>query len=366
MNPTITDIVDSDNVLKFTIKNINSSLINSIRRIILSEIPCFVFRTFPYDKNKANIEINTSRFNNEVIKQRLSCIPIHIKDNKFPYNDHQMEVDVFNDTKEIIYVTTNDFKIKNKKTNSYISKESVKEIFPPNSITDNYIDFLRLQPQLAENIPGEHIKLSCDFDIGYAKENGAFNVVSTCSFGGTIDISKIEEKWKLKEASLSEEDKEDIEFVKKDWLLIEGARIIIPDSFDFIIKSIGIYSNFEIMIMACDIMINKITNFIKDIQEKPIIKKSDDTLTNCYDIILENEDYTLGKVIEYLLYVLYFNSEIKFCGFKKPHPHINSSLLKLAFIEDVDNDLIISKIVKASVEGIKIYEQIKDNFMHRE
>ena len=28
---------------------------------------------------------------------------------------------------------------------------------------------------------------------------------------------------------------------------MEGARIIIPDSFDFIIKTIGIYSNFEIM-----------------------------------------------------------------------------------------------------------------------
>ena len=51
---------------------INSSLINVIRRIILADIPCFVFRTFPYSENKANIEINTARFNNEIIKQRLN------------------------------------------------------------------------------------------------------------------------------------------------------------------------------------------------------------------------------------------------------------------------------------------------------
>ena len=365
MNPSIVEMIDDDNTLKYTIKDINSSLINSIRRVILAEIPAVVFRTFPYNQNKAEFEINTTRFNNEIIKQRLSCIPIHINDPKFPYKDHIVEINIYNDTKEIIYVTTENFKIKNKLTNSYISDIALREIFPPNNITNNYIDFLRLQPQLAENIPGEQIKLTCDFDMGIAKENGAFNVVSTCSFGGTIDKIKIEEKWKLKEKDLTEEEKQDIDFIKKDWLLIDGARNIIPDSFDFIIETIGIYSNFEIMKMACDIMIEKITNFIKNLQEKPMIKSSNDTLENSYDITLDNEDYTLGKVIEYLLYTLYFGTEITFCGFRKPHPHINSSLLKIAFPSEVDNDIIISKIVKASLEGIKIYEQIKDNFMEK-
>ena len=365
MNPTIVEMIDEDTILKFTIKDINTSLINSLRRVILAEIPTIVFRTFPYNKNKAEIEINTTRFNNEVIKQRLSCIPIHINDSKFPYKDHIMELDINNNTNQIIYVTTEDFKIKNKSTNSYISDTAHQQIFPPNNITNNYIDFLRLQPQLAENIPGEQIKLTCEFDIGIAKENGAFNVVSTCSFGGTLDPIKIEEKWKLKEKEILEEEREDIEFIKKDWLLIEGPRIVIPDSFDFIVETIGIYSNFEIMQMACNIMIEKITDFIKNLQEKPMITSANDTLENCYDITLENEDYTLGKVIEYLLYTLYFGREITFCGFRKPHPHINSSLLKVAFPTEVDNDIIIAKIVKASLEGIKLYEQVKDNFIEK-
>jgi len=365
MNPTIVEIIDEDNKLKFTIKDINSSIINSLRRVILAEVPIIVFRTFPYNENKADIEINTTRFNNEIIKQRLSCIPIYIKDIKFPYKDHIMEVDVYNDTQEIIYVTTENFKIKNKTTNTYISDMALREIFPPNNITNNYIDFLRLQPQLGENIPGEHIKLTCEFDIGKAKESGAFNIVSTCAFGGTIDKIKIEEKWKIKAKEITEEEKEDIEFIKKDWLLIEGARNTIPDSFDFIIESIGIYSNFKIMEMACDIMIEKITNFIKTLQENPIITSANDTLENSYNITLDNEDYTLGKVIEYLLYTLYFGTEITFCGFRKPHPHINSSLIKIAFQSEVDNDTIISKIVKALLEGIKVYEEIKDNFMEK-
>jgi len=366
MNPTVTQLFEENNTLKFTINNINSSLINSLRRVILSEIPTIVFRTFPYDKNKANIEVNTTRFNNEIIKQRLSCIPININDLNFPYQDHIMELEVFNDTKEIIYVTTEDFKIKNKKTNMYISDLALQKIFPPNNITNTYIDFLRLHPQIAENIPGEQIKLTCEFDLGKAKENGAFNVVSTCSFGGTLDLIKIEKEWSVKEKKVTEEEKEDIDFIKKDWLLIEGARNTIKDSFDFIIESIGIYSNFELMVMACDIMIDKFKNFIKILQEQPIIDKSNDTLENCYIITLENEDYTLGKVIEYLLYTLYFGNELTFCGFRKPHPHINSSILKLSFKEDVDNNTIISKIVSVCLEGIKIYEDIKGNFINKE
>ena len=63
-----------------TISNINCSLANALRRVILANIPTVVFRTSPYEKNDATFHINTSRLNNEILKQRLSCIPIHISD----------------------------------------------------------------------------------------------------------------------------------------------------------------------------------------------------------------------------------------------------------------------------------------------
>ena len=43
MNPLVESIVDEDSILRFTVSNIDVSVINSIRRIILSEIPCFIF-----------------------------------------------------------------------------------------------------------------------------------------------------------------------------------------------------------------------------------------------------------------------------------------------------------------------------------
>ena len=78
MNPTITDISELNNILSFTIEQTNVSYVNALRRIILSEIPTFVFRTKPHENNDAVFHKNTSKFNNEILKQRLSCIPIHI------------------------------------------------------------------------------------------------------------------------------------------------------------------------------------------------------------------------------------------------------------------------------------------------
>ena len=95
MEPSIESISpnNNNNTLEFTLNNVNVSIANSLRRIILSHIPVYVMRTSPYEKNDANIIKNTTRFNNEVLKQRLSCIPLHINDSKFPYETFEIEVD---------------------------------------------------------------------------------------------------------------------------------------------------------------------------------------------------------------------------------------------------------------------------------
>jgi DNA-directed RNA polymerase II subunit RPB3 len=80
MKPTVQITSNKGDEVKFTMSNVNVSIANSIRRTILSDIPTVVFKTAPYEENKANIIANTSRLNNEIIKQRLSCIPIHVKE----------------------------------------------------------------------------------------------------------------------------------------------------------------------------------------------------------------------------------------------------------------------------------------------
>ena len=52
----------------------------------------------------------------------------------------------------------------------------------------------------------------------------------------------------------------------------------------------------------------KLKKFLEEIQSNSsIINSSDTTIENSYDITLENEDYTLEKVLEFILYENIFN-----------------------------------------------------------
>ena len=145
MDPRLTNISEKDGILRFRLEGVDVSLANAIRRrTLLADIDTIVFHTFPYNENKADILVNTTRFNNEILKQRLSCIPIHIEDLSIPLDQYVVEISKKNETDTIQYVTTEDFKVKNIKTNTYLNEKENKKIFPPNHTTKQYIDFARL------------------------------------------------------------------------------------------------------------------------------------------------------------------------------------------------------------------------------
>ena len=70
---------NNDDTLKFTLNGVNVSIANAIRRIIISEIPTVVMKP-----DNCTIHSNTCRLNNEIIKQRLGCIPVFINDMNLP------------------------------------------------------------------------------------------------------------------------------------------------------------------------------------------------------------------------------------------------------------------------------------------
>jgi len=345
MEPKVTKLVENDNVLEFTIESVNVSYVNGMRRTILSEIPVNAFITEKYEDNKCNILKNTSRFHNEIIKQRLSCVPICETDLSRLPGKYRLEVHKKNDTENIIYCTTEDFKIKNLESNTYMEREEVKKIFPPDDFTGDYISFLRLRPSISESIPGEELKLECEFSTSDAKENSMYNVVSLCSFGNTIDINKAEEKWntiekKMRSDGLAEQE---ITFEKKNFYILDAQREYKEHSFDFSVKSIGIYNNKQILQMNIDLLIKKLTKFIEDVDGDVLpINIGNSTMENCYDIKLLDEDYTLGKLIEHEMYNKYFETEknLSFVGFKKFHPHDTESVIRLAYYENNDKNNI--------------------------
>ena len=226
----ITNLTEDANKLTFTISGINVSLANAIRRTILSDITTPVFKTEPYAESLTTITKNTTRLNNELLKQRLSCIPIHITDPNFPINDYIVEINKKNDTDTILYVTTGDFKIKHISAEKYLSDAAVKKIFPPNPITKDYILFARLKPTISKDLKGEELNITSKMTWSNAKENGAFNVASTCSYKMTPDPILQDKKWKEFAQSLDKD--VDMENEKKNWYLLEGKRCFKKDSFD--------------------------------------------------------------------------------------------------------------------------------------
>jgi DNA-directed RNA polymerase subunit L len=369
MNPQVELISRQNNeMLMFTLSGVNVSLANAIRRTILSDIPLVVFRTTPYEQNKANIISNTSRLNNEILKQRLSCIPIHIKDIEgFPLKNYQLEVNVENITDTTMFVTTENFVIKDIATGKQISESKNREIFPANDYTGYYIDFVRLRPKISDELPGEKIHLTCEFSIGDAKEDGMFNAVSTCSYGFTIDtvaqeaiLEKYKQTWKDEGKT-----KEEIDFEAKNWKLLDGMRIKKKDSFVFVIQSIGIYENVELVHKACEILIDKMQYQDALIEKDELrIEKSQNTMSNSYDIILENEDYTIGKVLEYFLYSkLYETKVLTFCGFKKMHPHDTYSIIRVAYKDAIDISTIKGHLKECIEDSIQVFTRVKKEFL---
>ena len=368
MNPIVEQFSEKADELTFTINGINVSLANAIRRTILSDINIVVFRTSPYERNDANILINTSRLNNEIIKQRLSCIPVYIKNiEEFPINKYYIEVKVQNISNSLMFVTTEDFVIKDIATDKPVSESKTREIFPPSN-TGHFIDFVRLRPKISDDLPGEALHLTCKFSIGNAKEDGMFNVVSTCSYGFTPDLEKIQETLGKKRADWKQEGKSDkeIAFESKNWELLDALRITKKDCFDFTIQTIGIYSNFELLDKACDILISQFNELNILIESNEIIiKKSQNTMANSFDVILENEDYTIGKVIEYLLYTKFYEGikTLTYCGYKKMHPHDSDSIIRLAYKQNVDMSFIKQNLLECVSDAIQIYKKVKKEIL---
>jgi DNA-directed RNA polymerase subunit L len=364
MNPSLTNILEEDNdTLKFTLSGINVSLANSIRRTILSDIPVVSIYTQTYKDNECNIEINNTRLHNEILKQRLSCIPIHIKNLEVLPGNYVLEVDKENNSDSVVYVTTEDFKIKNKNNDNYLTEAETRKIFPPNSKTNMFIDFARLRAKVSDTIPGERIKLTSEFSVHSAKEDSMYNVVSRCSYGNTIDMKKVNKLWDETEKKLKNEGmtEKEVSFQKRNFYLLDAQKSYLENSYDYVIQTIGIYDNRELLLKACEILKSKFELLVTNIESGILtITPSLVTMENSFDIILDDEDYTIGKVLEYVLYDKYYVNEksVVFCGFKKFHPHDDNSKIRLAFKEKVDKQMIGEYLRKACVDIIEVYNKI--------
>lgn len=379
---TLRPLEETDNVFTFTLAGLNVSLANALRRTIQDDIPAYVF-----DINSCKIDVNTGRLHNEILKHRLQCIPIHskviVEDWLLKRQDHNifekyiMELDVNNDSEQTMYVTTADFKIKNKSTGRQLTSAEMDRLFPKDRLTNSHIIFARLRSKISDSIPGEHLKLSCEFQISSAAVNSAFTVVCCSVYGNTIDTEAAEKAWDNAELKIREDattrgeslDATELAFQKKNFQILDRQRYYVNDSFDFNIESIGVYEPRELCKYACSILTHQLDELAEDIDTRDdLIYKSETTMKNCFDFTLEHNDYTIGKVLEYILYDKGFVAKsgkptIQFCGFKKMHPHDEHSVIRVSYIaKESDKKWLKNDLKEACKEAAAIFKAISKKF----
>jgi DNA-directed RNA polymerase alpha subunit len=368
--PIIESFTDHDGTLKFTVKGINVSLANAVRRTILADIPTYCFRTLPHAENRVQITTNTTRLNNEIIKQRMGCVPIHIKANdpdfeNFNVEDYRVVLDVQNTGTASEYVTTKHFRMVNAKTGKEVSESVVRRIFPPDKITGGYILIARLMPRLTQFVEGERLALTAEIGVGTARMDGMYNVVSTGAYCSTPNVEEADKVW-TECAKVLDRDGNDAGFIaseKKNWFAMEAQRYTHSDSFDFIIESVGVYSNVEILTKACLLLVEKCNKMISDIENASgdvDVAPSDTTLSNGYDVTLQNEDYTLGKCVEYFIHTNHYEGSrtVSFCGFRKTHPHDTHSMIRMAFHAPTDDDIVNTYLIQAARESAAVFQSL--------
>ncbi len=374
MSIKIEEVKEENDTLSFTLTGVDCSYANAVRRVILSDIPIVVFKTTPHEEDKCNISVNTSRLNNEILKQRLSCIPVCIRDLDINLKDYILELDVENKTDTTMIVTTKDFKVLNVATNKHLDENDVRKIFPPyippTGKGEYFIDFARLRPKISEEIPGEKIKLTCEFIISTARDDSMFNVVGTCAYGFTPNREEMLKQVGIRAAKWQDEGKtkEEVDFESKNWMLLEGLRYVKKNSFDFTIQTVGIYDNTDIVTLACDLLIQKINiqRHLLDTDELEI-KPSENTLENSYDVILHNEDYTVGNILNHELYESFYKKHeiLTYVGFKKMHPHDSDSILRVGFKDSSGKSGVKDILTTVIVDAIKKISDIKACFDKR-
>ena len=381
--PVITNMFENDNKLSFTIASVDTSIVNGIRRTILTDIPVICIRTESYAVNQCIITKNTSNKHNEYIMQRISCCPVYDNDDPLFCDNYELYCNEINNTdNEIQIVTTEHFQIRHKSTKELLSKEDTMKIFPPNEITGDYIEIVTLNPAIGTSIRGEEFTFTATFSACTGKTNGMY-VVGDATFGNTVDKNKANSIWETLEKKYVSDKIENktISVLKKDFYILNAQQYFIPNSFDFNVRTFGTISNLTLIKKSCNILYQKLEQFIIDIDSNNIpICPCTETKThgyksaielnmvNGYDVILENEDSTLGLIINNYIHTLYFNKsneqnkEISFCAYRKFHPHDHYSVLRIALV--TNDKTILYHILKNSCNLAKlVINDIKNMFI---
>lgn len=353
---------------KYRISNVNLALINSIRRVILSEIPNIGFAFNPYNPEKNDIDIitNTSALNNEFLGHRLSMIPIYMDipdiEDFEKCKDYTYVINVKNDTNKILNVTSGDIKVYDE--NNDIVRH---DFFPRNPITNDHILINKLKSDNYNTKNGEEMYVEMKATIDIAKTHARWSPVSTCAFMNTIDEKRAKDRLTELLENIPPENTTEIKRVKNHFNSIEKYRMFCvdkynePNSFDFEIESECKMTPKYLLLKAIEILINKFRHIVSE-PNKYTIDLVDGGDKSIYCITFKNETHTFANLFQSIVYDMYCikSNTVNYIGYFLPHPLEERIVFKFIFNEKM---VSIEAFIKTCINKIVDYlNEIQEDF----
>jgi len=294
--------------LEFDINDINYTILNTLRRTILTDIPIYAFTHFKVNKN-------SSVFHNNFLKNQIKNIPVWGIDNKIDYFEEDIhkidmneEIEDMDDNVELtvdkkvdstslhqvtMYV---DYENKSNEIES-VTTDNAKFYFAQKQIENPYdtpIQLIKLQPK-------QQINFSVITSIGIEKISAMFSPVSICVY-----------------EQLSE------------------------NKFCFKLESRGQISEKRILKVAHLNIVKKLDSILNQIPDND----KDEG-----EIEINNEDHTIGNLLSF---GLQNNKSVQFAGYHMPHP-----LEKRVIISYKLKSGNVNKILKTVIEEfIEVFNKI--------
>ena len=381
--PTISNIHKKNEVLHFEISGsetygLDKSIINGIRRILLSELPVVAFNIGEnVDIQDLTIVENNGSLHNEMLLQRIGLIPLFINPDKY-MNNYLFELNVECDSKvPFQFITAGDFNvypllpeiqkkiddlnedsieelndideiIKTKKMENYDMKNPIKgkkfkELFRPFVFKRNNSENYNIITELKNTNTSDKkqkIHLFGVPSLRNSKTNSRYQSVSCSTYTFVKSEELIESIFneRIKINNISDEDKQS-EYKK--FILAESERYYYRDfenepyKYNFSIKSCSYFNEYDLFLRSLQLLMDKIdtikSSLLNLLKEKEssisIIKKND----YIYHYTLNNENHTIGNIIQSHIARRCIDDKciLQLCGYNKKHPLEESILLCL-------------------------------------
>jgi len=332
----------------FEIHGMDLSVVNGLRRTILTDIPNigFGFEGEP----SLSIATNTGPLHNEILLHRFSMISIHLPQEEietFEEGNMIFDLDKKNTTDQTINVTTHDFRVSS--NNKELTKSEVRELFP--------VDIWSKEPTLITRLrPTEHLHVFGNAIKSTARENSGFAPVSLCSFYNIVDEQAVQDQNVQgildKERTYLKNDYGDPIAVM--FQVETECRMTVPylvsKTYDILIGKLKrIYSSLSTETLDIDVVLKE--SDVPNTMEL-IINHEDDTIGNILQSHFHNEYYRTGKEVQEVY-------KLQFVGYYCPHPLDPNVVVKMTLTSSADNnsdnitpDIIFRSFLKKGITEI--------------